>query len=51
LIVEHVDRFNFWRWSRQALGLPGLVLGWTPVLRKKVGTTATERLDREYGYR
>src|SRR5688572_20710760 len=36
LIVEHVDRFSFWRWSRQALGPAGLVLGWTPVLRSKV---------------
>lgn len=36
LIVEHVDDFNFWRWSRQALGLPGLLLGWTPILRHKV---------------
>ncbi len=36
LIVEHVDRFSFWRWSRQALGMPGLLLGWTPLLRSKV---------------
>ena len=27
LIVEHVDRFDFWRWSRQALGPAGLLLG------------------------
>ena len=36
LIAEHVDEFSFWRWSRQALGPPGLALGWTPVLRSKV---------------
>jgi len=24
LIAEHVDRFSFWRWSRQALGAPDL---------------------------
>jgi hypothetical protein len=36
LIIDHVDDFNFWRWSRQALGLPGLLLGWTPMLRRKV---------------
>ncbi len=35
-IVEHVDRFDFHRWSRQALGLPGLLLGWTPFLQRKV---------------
>lgn len=36
LIVEHRDRFGMWRWSRQALGLPGLLLGWSPMLRNKV---------------
>jgi len=40
LIAEHVDEFSFWAWSRQALGPPGLLLGWTPVLplvlRRKV---------------
>lgn len=36
LIVRHVDSFDFWRWSRQALGAPGLLLGWTPYLRAKV---------------
>ena len=27
-IVRHSDRFDFWRWSRQALGTPGWLLGW-----------------------
>lgn len=36
LIVEHTDRFDFWTWSRQALGVPGLLLGWSPMLRKTV---------------
>lgn len=39
-IIKHIDRFDFWRWSRQALGLPGLLLGWTPLLRKKVSKMA-----------
>ena len=33
LIVDHVDGFSFWKWSRQALGTKGLLLGWTPFLR------------------
>jgi limonene-1,2-epoxide hydrolase len=45
-IVEHIDRFDFWRWSRQALGLPGLLLGWSPMLRNKVRSTAMGNLDR-----
>jgi ketosteroid isomerase-like protein len=32
-ITEHKDDFSFHTWSRQALGAPGLLLGWTPVLR------------------
>ena len=35
-IVKHTDRFDFWRWSRQALGAAGLFLGWTPMIRSKV---------------
>jgi len=46
LIVEHIDTFSFWKWSRQALGLPGLALGWTPILRGKVGGQAREGLRR-----
>lgn len=32
LIADHVDSFSFATWSRQALGLPGTLLGWTPIL-------------------
>ena len=46
LIAEHTDHFSFWRWSRQALGPAGLALGWTPVLRAKVRSTALESLAR-----
>jgi ketosteroid isomerase-like protein len=46
LIVDHVDRFSFWKWSRQALGTKGLLLGWTPFLRGKVGGTARAGLDK-----
>jgi ketosteroid isomerase-like protein len=44
LIVRHIDRFDFWAWSRQALGAPGLLLGWSPMLRKKVQATAARNL-------
>lgn len=46
LIQRHVDRFDFWRWSRQALGTPGLLLGWSPFLRAKVRATAAANLAR-----
>lgn len=36
LIATHVDKFDFHRWSKQALGLPGLLLGWTGFMQAKV---------------
>ena len=46
LIAKHRDRFDFWAWSRQALGVPGLVLGWTPPFRKQVKAQAAANLQR-----
>src|SRR6266496_484778 len=46
LIADHRDEFDFHRWSRQALGAPGLLLGWTPVLRAAIRRRARADLDR-----
>ena len=46
LIVEHTDKFNWWRWARQALGTSGVWLGWTPQLRLRVHRQARAGLDR-----
>ncbi len=46
LIATHRDRFDFWAWSRQALGTPGLLLGWTPFLRGKVRAQAAANLKK-----
>ncbi|OCX50416.1 ketosteroid isomerase [Mucilaginibacter sp. PPCGB 2223] len=43
-IISHTDQFNFYEWARQALGLPGLLLGWTPFFRHKVQASAAGRL-------
>lgn len=45
-ILRHRDQFSFWRWSRQALGPAGLLLGWTPLLAKKVRAQANANLQR-----
>ena len=45
LIAEHRDEFGFHRWSRQALGPTGLLLGWTPVLRSATRKRARAGLD------
>jgi ketosteroid isomerase-like protein len=46
LIAEHSDDFDFWAWSRQALGPAGTLLGWTPIVRNPVRKQARESLDR-----
>lgn len=45
-IASHRDRFDFWSWSRQALGAPGDLPGWTPQLRSKVRGQADTNLRK-----
>jgi ketosteroid isomerase-like protein len=47
LIAEHTDSFSLWGWSRQALGTPGVLLGWSPILRNAVRRRAAADL-REF---
>lgn len=35
-IIKHTDTFDMWKWSRQALGLPGWLLGWSPFMKSKI---------------
>lgn len=44
-IVKHIDNFNFYTWAKQALGLTGLLLGWTSFLNKKVSAQAMKNLE------
>lgn len=46
-IVRQVDTFNLWRWSRQALGARGWLLGWTPLVRDRIRAQAAHSL-REF---
>jgi ketosteroid isomerase-like protein len=45
-IVKHTDNFSFYTWSRQALGLTGVLLGWTSFLHKKVSAQAMKNLEK-----
>ncbi len=45
LILDQRDEFDFWRWSRQALGPVGLLLGWSPVLQHSVRDKARGGLN------
>ena len=35
-IMQHTDHFDLYRWSKQALGLPGYLMGWTPYFKQKL---------------
>jgi ketosteroid isomerase-like protein len=43
-IVRHTDSFDLHRWMRQALGPVGLLLGWTPLVKNKVRSSAAAAL-------
>ena len=44
LIATHTDSFDFWAWSKQALGTAGTLLGWSPVLKYKIRKVAAKGL-------
>ncbi len=44
-IWKQKDTFSFWNWASQALGVPGMILGWTPFLKAKVQKTANQSLS------
>lgn len=46
-ILRHTDTFDIWKWSKQALGLPGVLLGWSSFMQNKIRKTAKDSL-REY---
>jgi len=45
-IVRHYDHFSFWRWSAQALGPTGRLLGWFAPLKWMVRRQAATQLER-----
>jgi len=45
-IIEHTDHFNFYNWSKQALGIKGFLLGWTHFFAKKIRKQALLSLEK-----
>lgn len=45
-ILHHRDKFNFWRWTRMAMGWTGLLLGWSPYLLGAVRKNARKSLSK-----
>lgn len=45
-IIRHRDEFDLYKWTRMALGLPGMLLGWTPFLQNKVRSMGMDELRK-----
>ena len=45
-IIKHTDQFDLWRWARQAFGVPGILLGWTPMMKAKIQTSTKSLLQK-----
>lgn len=43
-IIEHSDAFKLSKWAAQALGLKGVLLGWTGFMKKKIQNSARKSL-------
>lgn len=35
-IINHVDKFSLYRWSKQAMGFKGSLVGWTAFFKQKL---------------
>ena len=46
LITEHRDQFDLWKWSRQALGVSGWLLGWSGFMKNKIQQQTNRMLDK-----
>jgi hypothetical protein len=46
LIIKHTDNFDVWKWSKQAFGFKGLLLGWTGFFQDKVKEQALLSLKK-----
>lgn len=46
LIIKQTDEFDIWKWSKQALGSTGYLLGWTGFLQNKIQEQALQSLKK-----
>lgn len=46
LIIKHTDSFDVWKWSKQAFGITGYLLGWTGFFHKKIQEQALLSLKK-----
>jgi hypothetical protein len=46
LIIKHTDDFDIWKWSKQAFGIQGLLMGWTGFMQRKITNQARTSLNK-----
>jgi hypothetical protein len=46
LIINQMDDFDIWKWSKQALGIKGVLFGWTGYMHKKIQEKAVLSLNK-----
>lgn len=44
-IIEHIDYFDLWKWTKQAIGVVGYLVGWTPFMKSKIQKTTNQQLE------
>ena len=52
-IINHIDKFDLYRWSKQALGFNGFLFGWTIFFKKKLNAQTNKLLsdfEQKYGF-
>ena len=45
-IIKHTDHFDLWKWSKQALGAAGYLLGWSGFMKNKIQATTNKLLNK-----
>ena len=45
-IIKHSDHFDIWKWSKQAFGWKGLLIGWTPFMKSGIRKFARKSLEK-----
>ena len=46
LIRKQSDDFDLWKWSQQAFGFSGMLLGWTGFMQRKIKQQAKQSLEK-----
>ena len=46
LIINHTDSFDLYKWSKQALGFTGVMIGWTSFFKKKLNAQTNSLLSK-----